>query len=211
MSNQQINLFQEAFHVRRDPLSPKMMWLILAVGLVGAFSVIAFDFFNLQLKKVEFATVEQKLSTATRRQADLGKQVGAGADHADLQQKIKELEKEISSDTETDRLIEQQLSGAQLGLSNYLTVLAKHPVEQMWITGIAVTQDKGLTLRGQTYSPSAVLYYLRQLSSESLLNGTSFKAFHLTREDATEATGKGATNASVSFFVSTGAEVPTVP
>ena len=208
MSNQQVNLFQEEFLIRRDPLPPKTMGIIFVVGLIGGISVIGFDVVNLQLKQDELATLEQDLNAATNKQAELSKQVGAGADHAGLQQKIKELEKEVSSDTETDQLINQQLAKAGLGFSSYLTALGKHPVEQMWLTGITVSQDKGLTLRGQTYAPGSVLHYLRQLSDEALLNGTSFKAFHLAREEVSEKSGAAA---SVSFFVSTGAEVPTVP
>jgi len=203
MSLQQVNLYQAEFRQKPDPLSPKRMLLVLAVGLVCGVATLAYTGWEISAKRAHLAKLESDVSVATQKQAKLTQKLASHKVDTTVEQQIKDLENVLAGSAQNEELIIKELASSGSGYSGYFTALAKHSVDQLWLTGITIGPEKSLSLRGQTSAPEAVLQYLRGLSSEPVLNGTQFNLFQLERAPPSP---KQENNGTVNFVVSTDVE-----
>lgn len=200
MSNQQVNLYQEVFHVPLQPLSVKTMFVIIAAGLSCTVLVLTYNTWQLYSKRSYLRNLENNAAIATAQQGDISSRMITLAPDPELTKKIQELEARLADQKQVEGLINQHLTDGSDGYSEYFLAFARHHLDDLWLTDITIGPDKTLSLRGQTNQPDFVPKYLRQLSSEDVLKGTEFQVFKLERSVNDD---KKTINDTVNFLVST--------
>lgn len=181
---QQINLYQEQFHIRQAKGPGLFLW-----GPVGFIVVLllisAYEYWNSvrlddRLQEVS-ATYEQRQAEMDRLQLAVKQR---GKDPA-LERKMLRLDRELRRKRKSLELLAGDDAAAnKQGMSEYLVALSQTDQDELWLEHISI-QSGGLAveLRGKTLKPEEVPVYLQDLGRYTAYEDKAFRSFILARDE----------------------------
>jgi len=195
---QQINLFNPVFLKQKKYFSAVTM--LQSIGLVVG-AVVLFYAYTLH----ESRSQARVAADAARQLAAQGEQVAALTRDYSPQGRSRLLQEEIARVNARLKQREDMLAllqtgglGNTAGFARYLTALARHPINGVWLTGFSVSGDEvELNLTGRVLQPDLVPAYLRALNSEDVMRGRRVAELRLTAREERESASVGAKGPSV--------------
>lgn len=181
---QQINLYQEQFHIRQAKGLGLLLWG--PVGFIALLLLIsAYEYWNSvqldnSLKEVS-AQYEQLQAEMDRLQLAVKQR---GKDPA-LERKMLRLDRELRRKRKSLELLSGDDAAANKeGLSEYLVALSKTDQDELWLEHVLI-QSGGLSveLRGKTLKPEEVPVYLQDLGRYTVYEDKAFRSFILARDE----------------------------
>jgi hypothetical protein len=181
---QQINLYQERFHIRKAEAPGPYVW-----GALGVFIllVVIAAYTHWQGAKLD-RELERVSALYQERQQEMDQVQLAlqqrGKDPV-LAKQVVELEKELSRQQKTLEYFEGSGQDAnKRGFSEYLEALSSIDRDEIWLEQIDI-QSGGMkvTLQGRTLDPRQVPIYLQDLGAYPAYTNKSFSSFILLQEE----------------------------
>jgi len=177
---QQINLYQPVFRRQHKIFSAVTLLQILTavtVLLLGVYGYAQRNLWNLQHTSAsleqQYEQLEEKLGTLEDAIQD--SDTGA-ADTA-----IDQLVQAVAERQELLMRFEQLNIKARPGFGGFFETLARKTIADLWLTGVLVTDDGEVELRGITLNPKLVPYYMQQLPDQSQFQSLKLGSAHLSR------------------------------
>lgn len=181
---QQINLYQEQFHIRQAKGLGLLLWG--PVGFIAFLLLIsAYEYWTsvrLEDRLQQVSTQYEQLQAEMDRLQLAVKQ--RGKDPA-LERKMLRLDRELRRKRKSLELLAGDDAAAnKQGLSEYLVALSKTDQDELWLEHILI-QSGGLSveLRGKTLKPEEVPVYLQDLGRYTVYEDKSFRSFILARDE----------------------------
>ncbi|MBF0425021.1 MAG: hypothetical protein HQL66_04265 [Magnetococcales bacterium] len=187
MIQQQVNLYQSRFHVKKEFLVARGMLLVLLIFILNL--VVASGIMNWLAAREEgelqFLT-EQQQKKAQMLQ-DLSKKFPPPKVSEALLNETKELRKESTRMRTVMDLLNQSRRGNARGFSGIMEALGREKVEGLWLDGIGVySGGEDLILEGKARNADLVPRYLTRLSNQKVFSGRRFSFFQMSEEAYTE-------------------------
>jgi hypothetical protein len=181
---QQINLYQEQFHIRKAKGPGLLLWgpvgFIAVLLLISAFEYWTSVRLENRLQEVS-AEYEQLQAEMDRLQLAVKQRSKDPA----LERKMLRLDRELRRKRKSLELLAGDDAAAnKQGLSEYLVALSEIDQEELWLEHISI-QSGGLAveLRGKTIKPEEVPVYLQDLGQFSVYEDKAFRSFILARDE----------------------------
>jgi hypothetical protein len=196
--SQQINLFNPIFLKQKKYFSAVTMLqsLGLVVGAVLLFyAYTAYESRNQARIAADaarqLAAQSEQVAALTRDYSPLGRSRLLHEELARVNARLKQRE---------DMLVVLQTGGLgnTEGFARYLTALARHPINGVWLTSFSVSGDEvELNLSGRVLQADLVPAYLRALNREDVMRGRRVAELRLTAREERDTGGVGAKGPSV--------------
>ena len=178
---QQVNLYQET----APPWRPfGSATLTLALAAVSGCLAVIWGFGTWQVNHLQQAVsaLQHQQQAQQAMLSSLGSVSGAGANAADLQSRLQELDAELAVRQHALALLQSDAAGSTNGFSAELAALARHPMPGLWLQQITLSDQTGsMSLAGEVTDPDRVPRYLRALASERTLAGMRFERLAIER------------------------------
>ncbi|MBF0175476.1 MAG: hypothetical protein HQL63_01305 [Magnetococcales bacterium] len=183
MIDQQINLYQSQFHIKKEFLVARGMFLVGLLFIL--FLVLVSGVMNWLAAREEGhlqLLVEQQNQKSELLQ-DLVKKFPPPKESTTLRRKADELEKEVKRMHRVADLLKQNQTGNARGFSAILEALGREKVDGLWLDGIGVfSGGEDLVLEGKTKSAELVPLYLQHLSRQKIFSGRRFSHFQMSED-----------------------------
>lgn len=180
---QQINLYQEQFRTRRDPLDARHMgiMLVLLVVALGAVSV------WLQQRAGELAEraaavererdrLEQQVLAMSARLEERRGEAAAGDD------RLVRLRRELAAKQRVLEYLESGPMARRDGFSTHLAGLARRVIDGLWFDRIVFEHGGGkLRFEGHSLQPDGVPRMIEALAAEEVYAGHAFRSLVIER------------------------------
>jgi len=181
---QQINLYQEQFHIRKAKGPGLLLWG--PVGLIAVLLVIsAYEYWNsvrLDKRLQEVSAQYEQLQAEMDRLQIVVKQ--RSKDPA-LERKMLRLDRELRRKRKSLELLAGDDAAAnKQGLSEYLIALSQTDQDELWLEHISLhSGGLAVELRGKTLKPEEVPVYLQELGNYTVYEDKAFHSFILARDE----------------------------
>ncbi len=180
---QQVNLYQPVADTRTGPFSFNTALVLVACVVTGLMSVWGYGLWRVQRLEHAVSDLRQQQEHQTQTLATLSAARAEGISPEQLDARVRLLAAQVESHSRALALVRNGDIGATAGFSRYLTALARHPVEGLWITHVAFAGvgESKLSLAGVALEPQLVPRYLQALAAEPGLVGVRFNDFTIER------------------------------
>jgi Tfp pilus assembly protein PilN len=190
---QQINLYQPAADLSRQPFSARAAVLCVSAVLVAVLGIWAYGSWQVSRMQKAVTALEQQ----QRHQEDTLNAAGAihaaRAKPAQLEAQIRELTAELATRRLALTRLHSGAEGETVGFSARLSGLARRHVEGLWIDHIVLSGSaETMTLEGVALDADMVPRYLRDLAQDPALTGARFDELVIERPVARAAKGEEA-------------------
>lgn len=184
---QQINLYQETAPAWR-PFGSATLTLT-AVAVCGCFVVIwAFGTWQIDRLQRAVADLQRQQGAQQTMLSSLGSLTAAGSNADDLKSRVQALSTELAARERALALLQAGAAGNTSGFSAPLAALARHPMPDLWLRQIILSDLTGATsLAGQVVDPDRLPRYLHVLATEPALANIRFDSLVIERPDTDHA------------------------
>lgn len=180
---QQINLYQETAPAWRPFGSAT---LALAAAAVCCCFAAIWSFGTWQVDRLQRSVddLQRQQGAQQTMLTSLGSLSVAGSNGLDLKARVQELSAELATRERALALLQAGAAGQTSGFSAPLAALARHPMPDLWLRQITLSDLTGSTsLAGQVVSPDRLPRYLRVLATEPALANIRFDSLVIERPD----------------------------
>ena len=179
---QQVNLLAEELKPRTQPLTPVQL-LTVWVALVGILMLVS-GTDTLSLWQMTTQRDDASAQWETLRSVNSELKAGVSAADPILQQEVDLLRKRRSDQRRLMDLLFGYQEKQSEGFSPYLSDLAEHRIDGMWLQQITLKQGGSqIHLNGRTLDPEVVPRFLKQLSLGDSFRGHRFQQFELKENE----------------------------
>jgi hypothetical protein len=184
---QQINFYQEQFHVVDKSVSPSLI-LIPGALVLALLLFTVFTYWNGAMLDKELKTVSENYEQIQDEYDQLQLQLKQRVKSAALEREVKELKREVNRQQQTLRYLQGEGPGAnQEGFSAHLSVLSEIDRDSIWLNRIEFDEGGSLIdLRGNTLKTDDVPRYLQDLGDTAVFQGKPFSSFIILRREEGE-------------------------
>lgn len=184
---QQINLYQETAPAWR-PFGSATLTLT-AAAVCGCFVVIwAFGTWQIDRLQRAVADLQRQQGAQQTMLSSLGSLTAAGSNADDLKARVQALSAELAARERALALLQAGAAGNTSGFSAPLAALARHPMPDLWLRQIMLSDLTGATsLAGQVVNPDRLPRYLHVLATEPALANIRFDSLVIDRPDTDHA------------------------
>ena len=185
---QQINLYQETAPAWRPFGSATLA--LAAVAVCCCFALIwGFGTWQVDRLQRSVADLQRQQNAQQTMLSSLGSLSAASSNAADLKSRVEELSAELAARERALALLREGAAGNTSGFSAPLAALARHPMPDLWLLQITLSDLTGsTTLAGQVVNPDRLPRYLHVLATEPALANIRFDSLVIERPDADHAT-----------------------
>lgn len=188
--SQQINLYHPIFRKQEKKFSALTMLQASLLVLVAILLMYGYASWQVRALRQQAQQVEQQYLTVGQQFETLNRQLAARQLDPRYSKELARLEGRILAVQTIRELARHDYFFGGNGYSDYFIAFARQAVSGLWLTGFTVTgAGEQLSLDGRTGNPERVPQYLQKLSRETLLAGTGFDAFHITRPETADRKG----------------------
>jgi len=174
-----VNLYHASLKPQKDAFS-----LARVAGVNGAvlailiLVVIGFSIYEGSQDKT-LVSLRTKISSKQDVVSTLTAQLAAKRDTAPLEQRLADIEEELSNKQALVRYLNQgELSFDATRYGQLMDDLATYHNDELWLTHITVTNND-ISLSGETLAPSAIPNWLKSLQRASFFKGKTFSIVQL--------------------------------
>lgn len=181
---QQINLYQEQFHVRKEKGLGLLLWAPL--GFLAVLLLLsAYEYGNGILLEAKLGKVSDDYEQLQGELDQLQLSLKQRGQNPLLTRKMQHLDRELRRKRKALQLLSgDEGSANKLGLSDYLLALSKTDQDELWLDTISL-ESGGLEieLRGKTLKPEEIPVYLQDLGRYPVYQDKAFHSFVLSRDE----------------------------
>ncbi len=184
MINQQINLYHDRFHQKRQYLTAVQTALMVLVVVIVMAS------YGVHLK-LEMNRVTSENLALKQQQKDIAENLAQA--NAELKrlladtrfdEQISEVSREIRARIKVIEFVDADRPGSNQGFSSYLVSLSNLHIDNLWLNEIKLAHNF-LRIQGSSLSEELVPAYFDQFSHDGAFAGNRFELFRLQRDEAT--------------------------
>jgi hypothetical protein len=173
---QQINLYQERFHLKRVVLPAVEMYALVGIGL----ALLIMSSIGLHVVKMRIDKVEDQLSRQQQEILASNDQLKLKAEahkvSLELQKAVADASKKLVARKRVLDWVKRSQSEDRVAFSTLLGGLGRHYTSGLWLSEFKVDQKVGsMRLQGNTLNPELVPMFLASLRKEEAFSGTEFK------------------------------------
>ncbi|MBF0152508.1 MAG: hypothetical protein HQL64_02070 [Magnetococcales bacterium] len=183
MIQQQVNLYQSRFHIKKEFLVARgmllvgLLFILLLVVVSGVMNWLAAR----EESELQFLTDQQQKKAELLQ--DLTRKFPPPKVSVALLNETNDLRKERSRMRTITELLNQNRRGNAHGFSGILEALGREKVEGLWLDGIGIyAGGEDLALEGKARNADLVPAYLARLSRQKNLAGRRFSFFQMSEE-----------------------------
>jgi len=181
---QQVNLYQDSLRQGRNKSGINLYWTglpTIAVLFICLSAYLAWDAKNTETQiqqHLHDLSAEQariKLIESKIPKQDIDTQLAAEA--ALWQNMLDEL-------TQTMQLLSGNTPDQSPGFSNYFQALSNQSIPDVWLSALYLdSQQQIINIKGSTFKPEKIPYFLQKLQKEPIFNGHSFAKLTMRKSE----------------------------
>jgi hypothetical protein len=181
---QQINLYQERFHLKRVVLPAAQIYALLGLVLILLVAAsIGLQFTGHKMRAVQADLTRQQQGMAADNEALMAK----AANHRiapDLQTAVADANRKLLARKRMLEWVKHTQSEQRILFSALLEGLGRQPVNGLWLSEVSIDQiDGAMQLQGNALEPKLVPVFLAALKQEKAFAGTEFKKIKIEKQD----------------------------
>lgn len=181
---QQINLYQGAVRRESPAFGARAMVASFALCIVVLGGAWYWAQGHARELATQLASIKEQESAAAARLDALGETLNGLKDNEGASSTLREALDGLARREQLLALIDGPALGDTGGFSSSLRALARHTLDGVWLTRIAVSAPGSRTnLAGRARDPHLVPEYLLGLAAEPALSGQRFDQFEIERDD----------------------------
>ncbi len=181
---QQINLYQDCFRLDNQAPGLNRYSVGLLVTVVAGVAFSLYLFWQVHSAAQQLNLVKQQQAAEQQRIDHLIAKLPKPEPDPLLAEKIKQLQTSTTQLRQTLQLLNNKNSAWPEGFAKYFQALANQAVTDVWLTSIYIDEQKRiLNLKGSTFKPDKIAYFLQQLQKEPLLAGISFAEMTMLKSE----------------------------
>jgi Tfp pilus assembly protein PilN len=179
--SQQINLYNPIFLKQKHYFSALTMVQALAVVLVGALGIYAFEVWQNRTLERVLAETDQRVAAQREQLLKFAKEYSEQGASRALTDDLAKAEGRLQQRQALLSDLRTGVGGDIQGFSPYLGALAKQATPGVWLTGIEIgARGSSLVLRGRALESRMVPAYIRALNREAPMQGRAVGELQLT-------------------------------
>jgi Tfp pilus assembly protein PilN len=160
--------------------------LILALGGVYFFKTASISSLT-----AETTTLNKELITKQQQLSIMTQQAQSRQKNRLLESEVNRYSANVSDLRNIQRLLLNEIVGNTQGYSPQLRALARHRVDNLWITEVSIgNRGQHIKIQGITYNAESVPIFLQKLSEEKVFSGIAFKKFSIGPTNPTPSRGQ---------------------
>lgn len=182
---QEINLYQPIFRRQRKVFTAIAMLQVSVAVLVGLLLVYGYGMWRIQALGSELTGLQKQRDSASRRLAELSKQLPGQERSRQLQAQVARLSQELDVRQQVQNLLTTGVYGNRRGFSEYLAGLARQRVEGLWLTDVEISEgERDVGIAGSALEPELVPTYVQRFSAEPAFQGRRFRTLRMERPES---------------------------
>ena len=200
--SQQINLFNPIFMKQRKYFS--LLTMLQALGLIIAGSLLFYGYAIYQVGELRKQSEEstKRYSTEQQRLARYAAEFSPQQANQVLQSEVRQMEKQVTDQTELIETIKSGAIGNTTGYSEYMRAFSRQIVQGLWLTGFRVTGDAAqISLSGGVLNPELLPAYIQRLGKEGIMQGKAFSNLQMQQPKVDVSQSQGTTVRYVEFIL----------
>ena len=182
---QQINLYQEQFHLKRVILPAVEIYALLGIGFVLlVLASVLLQVIKMNMSDVQTGLTQQQQIMQTNNQ-QLQKQINAHQVDPALQQAAADANRKLLARKKVLEWVRRSQAEDRVLFSDILAGLGRRHIEGLWLSTVSIDQKGGfMQLRGNTLQPELVPRFLSALKQEKAFTGTEFRKIKIEEQSA---------------------------
>jgi Tfp pilus assembly protein PilN len=182
---QEINLYQPIFRRQRKVFTAKAMLQVAGAVVTGLALVYGYGLWRVQALESELTGLQNQQAAASRRLAELSKQLPGQERSKRLVSEVARLSRELEVRQKVEQLLTTGAYGNRRGFSEYLAGLARQHVEGLWLTGVDISEgEQDFDITGGALRPELVAVYVQRFSREPTFQGRRFQTLRMERPES---------------------------
>jgi hypothetical protein len=178
--SQQINLFNPSFLKKKDYFSVLAMFQALGLIAAGSVAFYAYAVFQVNALERQSAATGKQYAAEQIRFANFANQFSPEKNDQMLQEEVKKLDLEVTSQKEILETLKNGVIGNTAGYSEYMRAFARQVVNGLWLNAFDIQGDgTQISLSGGVTSPQLVPMYIQRLNKENVMKGKTFAALQM--------------------------------
>ena len=177
---QQINLFNPIFRKQRIVFTLSRVVICAVVGALAMTGVWYYQHRVVKGLKEELQSAQSLLKAQREHVDKMTKgQAAVSGQPSQFDLETARLERELKHGRDEIAAIEGGISGGMRGFSEYLGAFSRQTLNGLWLTGLVISGDGNITIRGRALNPELLPDYIQRLNREQVLQGRNFSALEL--------------------------------
>ncbi len=178
--NRNINLYDPALRIRRDPLAfEAAAWMVAATLALVVLGAVGVRWSVSRIEPLAAAATKERDEQQSAAQAFAAK-IASNKPDAKLTVRVADAQRTLLQRRAALATLNGNTPDQEGGFSNRLSALARQSVDGLWLTGMVLRQND-VQLKGRTLQPSLIPVYVQRLDREPSLQGHAFKALDVVR------------------------------
>ncbi len=178
---QQINLYQERFHIKRLWLSANQVAAAALLLLVAAAAGSLLLEYRLDVAAERKLAIEADRARLAAELAAANAELARLLDDDRIDRRIESTARQISARKKILNFVSDNRFGSGQGFSRYLVALSRLHVDDIWLSQIRFGQDF-VQIRGSALDAERVPGYFERFSGEPVFVGNRFDLFRVSRD-----------------------------
>jgi hypothetical protein len=179
--SQQINLYNPVFLKQKHYFSALTMVQALAVVLVGALGIYAFELRQNSTLEGVLADTDKRVTAQREQLVKFAKEFSEQGASRALTEDLARAESRLQQRQVLLEDLRTGVGGNAQGFSPYLGALARQTTPGVWLTGIEIgTRGASLMIRGRALESQMVPAYIRALNREAPMRGRAVGELQMT-------------------------------
>jgi Tfp pilus assembly protein PilN len=181
---QHVNLYQDQFRARRDPTDALHLSLALLAIVLLCLAVSGYQAWQARQAQQRLAEARTEQEAAQQRLDELrGELERAREADSGASQEIERVRREFDAKKRLLRLLEEGPLADEAGFSRYLTGLAEHVVDGVWLRRIQLDQSgRRIRLDGHARKPERIPAFMASLGRVKPYKGRTFRTLRVERD-----------------------------
>ena len=182
--SQRINLYQEQFRPRRTYTDARHLGIGMLLAVVMLAAVTGALGWRAQAAEERAAALSAQRDAAQQRLASVRASLESARSERDSGERLARLRAELAAKRRLMAYLERGPLASRQGFSGHLAGLARHRVEDLWLTRIELRAGgRSLRLAGHALGPERVPAFIAGLAQTPVFQGHTFRTLRIDRPE----------------------------
>lgn len=172
---QQVNLYQDILRQGQNKSDVNPYWVGLPAIALLVIGISVYLMWNVKNTETQIQQLRQNLNAEQARVTLIASTIPKQEIDTQLAAEVTQWQNMLDELTQTLHLLSGKSTDQSPGFSNHLQALSNQSIPDVWLTALYLDEQQHIIdIKGSTFKPEKIPYFLQQLQKEPVFNGHSF-------------------------------------